>query len=248
MNYFGGSYGSFSCSLRLGECEPVVIMHGMDPMELLGFVTGGVCVWLAARENIWNWPIGIANNIFYLIVFWRAGLYADSGLQVFYFAIGVYGWWLWARGGPGHRELPAANISAKWSMLMMAATAVSATLLYIGLRRYTNSTVPMGDAITTALSLVAQYMLGRKWLQNWLVWITADLIYVALYYNKHLYWTALLYAIFIAMCFAGYRGWKKAMTLPRMRELTRRIKQQPPLRTQERKQQRPWIGKAGPHF
>jgi nicotinamide mononucleotide transporter len=74
-------------------------MHGMDPMELLGFVTGGVCVWLAARENIWNWPIGIANNIFYLIVFWRAGLFADSGLQVFYFAIGVYGWWMWRVAG-----------------------------------------------------------------------------------------------------------------------------------------------------
>ena len=71
----------------------------MDPLELLGFATGGVCVWLAARENIWNWPVGIANNTFYLIVFWRAGLYADSGLQVFYFAIAVYGWWMWARGG-----------------------------------------------------------------------------------------------------------------------------------------------------
>ena len=196
----------------------LAIMHDMDPMEFLGFVTGGVCVWLAARENIWNWPIGIANNIFYLIVFWRAGLYADSGLQIFYFAIGVYGWWLWARGGADHRELPATRIPGFQSLLMPVITAISAVLLYIGLRRYTNSTVPVGDAITTALSLVAQYMLGRKWLENWLVWIAADVIYVGLYGYKHLYLTALLYAIFIAMCVAGYRGWRKAMNVPVMAE------------------------------
>jgi nicotinamide mononucleotide transporter len=194
-------------------------MHGMDPMELLGFATGGVCVWLAARENIWNWPIGLANNIFYLVVFWRAGLYADSGLQVFYFAIGVYGWWMWARGGLGHRELPATNIPAAQSMLMLVVTVLSAALLYIGLRRYTNSTVPLGDAITTAMSLVAQYLLGRKWLENWLVWIAADVVYVGLYGYKHLYLTALLYAIFIAMCIAGYRTWKKGMNVPLMAEV-----------------------------
>jgi nicotinamide mononucleotide transporter len=189
-------------------------MHGMDPMELLGFVTGGVCVWLAARENIWNWPIGIANNIFYLIVFWRAGLFADSGLQIFYFAIGVYGWWMWARGGLGHHELPATKTSPMQSVTMVAVTVVSAWILYIGLRRYTSSTVPAGDAITTALSLTAQYMLGRKWLENWLVWIAADFLYIGLYYYKHLYWTALLYAIFIGMCVMGYRGWRKAMERP----------------------------------
>jgi nicotinamide mononucleotide transporter len=194
-------------------------MHGMDSMELLGFATGGVCVWLAARENIWNWPIGLANNIFYLVVFWRAGLYADSGLQIFYFAIGVYGWWMWARAGLGHRELPATNIPAAQSTLMLVVTVLCAVLLYIGLRRYTNSTVPLGDAITTALSLVAQYMLGRKWLENWLVWIAADVIYVGLYGYKHLYLTALLYAIFIAMCIAGYRTWKKGMNVPLMAEV-----------------------------
>jgi nicotinamide mononucleotide transporter len=187
------------------------MMRGMDWMEGLGFVTGAVCVWLAARENIWNWPIGIANNIFYLIIFWRAGLYADSGLQVFYFAIGVYGWWKWAFGGAEHRELPASRTSATTAMVLAVIGSAAAIVLYFVLRRYTNSTVPAGDAITTALSLVAQYMLGRKWLENWLVWITADVIYIGLYSYKHLYLTSLLYAIFIAMCVGGYRGWKRGM-------------------------------------
>jgi nicotinamide mononucleotide transporter len=196
------------------------MMPGMDPLELLGFVTGGVCVWLAARENIWNWPIGLANNIFYLIVFWRSGLYADSGLQIFYFAIGVYGWWMWAWGGKGHRELPATRTPSKDRSLMTTVTVVFAAILYIVLRRYTHSTVPIGDAITTALSLTAQYMLGRKWLENWLVWITADVIYVALYAYKHLYLTALLYAIFIAMCVVGYRAWRRSMLVLNLETVT----------------------------
>jgi len=190
------------------------MMPGMDWMEILGFVTGAICVWLAAKENIWNWPIGIANNIFYLIVFWRAGLYADSVLQVFYFSVSVYGWWKWARGGPAHRELAATRSSGKTMVLLTAVGAVAAVALYGMLRRYTNSTVPAGDAITTALSLTAQYMLGRKWLENWVVWIAADIIYIGLYSYKHLYVTAVLYAIFIAMCVVGYRGWKRGMDVP----------------------------------
>lgn len=180
-------------------------------MEILGFVTGGVCVWLAARENIWNWPIGIANNIFYLVVFWRSGLYADSGLQIFYLSISVYGWWKWARGGPAHRELPASRTSRSMGAALTLVAVAVAALLFVALKKFTNSNVPAGDAITTAMSLTAQYMLGRKLLENWLLWIAADVIYVGLYLYKHLYWTALLYAIFIAMCVAGYRSWKSGM-------------------------------------
>ena len=71
----------------------------MDLVEILGFVSGALCVWLVARQNVWNWPIGIANNITFLILFWTAGLYADSSLQVVYVGLAVYGWWAWLRGG-----------------------------------------------------------------------------------------------------------------------------------------------------
>src|SRR4051794_23326860 len=131
----------------------LVIIDVMDWMEMLGFATGAVCVWLAAKENIWNWPVGIANNIFYLVVFWRSGLYADSGLQLFYLAISVYGWWKWARGGASHRELPATRSSARARLAMSAITVAAAFALYVGLKRFTNSNVPAGDAITTAMSL-----------------------------------------------------------------------------------------------
>ncbi len=93
------------------------------------------------------------------------------------------------------------------ALLLVATTAITAAI-YFGLRRFTDSTVPLADAVTTGLSLAAQYMLGRKLIEHWAVWITADVIYIALYWYKHLYLTAFLYAIFICMCIAGYSHWR----------------------------------------
>jgi nicotinamide mononucleotide transporter len=184
----------------------------MDWTEVLGFGTGAACVWLAARENIWSWPVGIANNIFYFVVFWGAGLYADSLLQLFYLGISIYGWVKWARGGPAHRTLPASRTSRAMAVGLVAFGVIAAATMYLVLRHYTDSTVPAGDAITTAMSLTAQFMLGRKLVENWLVWIVVDVIYIGLYSYKALYLTAVLYAIFIVMCVVGYRRWRAGMT------------------------------------
>jgi len=183
----------------------------MNWTEVLGFVTGAACVWLAARQHVLNWPIGILNNVFFLILFWRAGLYADSLLQLVYAAIAIYGWWKWARGGPAGGALPASRTPPRMAMILTVLTVVATVALYAILRRFTTSTVPAGDAITTAMSLTAQFMLGRKLVENWFVWIAADVIYVALYCYKDLYLTALLYAIFIGMCVAGYRHWQRSI-------------------------------------
>src|SRR6185436_3477055 len=145
----------------------------MNWTEVLGFVTGAACVWLAARQHVLNWPIGILNNVFFLILFWRAGLYADSLLQLVYAAIAIYGWWHWARGGPAGGALPASRTPARMAAILTALTVVATVVLYAILRRYTTSTVPAGDAITTAMSLTAQFMLGRKLVENWFVWIVA---------------------------------------------------------------------------
>ncbi|MBW4026775.1 MAG: nicotinamide mononucleotide transporter [Acidobacteria bacterium] len=184
----------------------------MGTVEILGFITGVLCVFLAIRENIWNWPIGIANNIFYLIVFWQAKLYADSGLQLFYMSIAIYGWWFWLRRGErrsGTSEIRTISPRMAWALSLV--TIVSAVLLHLILSRYTDSTVPWGDGITTALSLTAQFMLGRKLLENWVVWMVADVIYIALYCYKHLYLTAVLYAIFFALCVSGYTRWRATL-------------------------------------
>ena len=183
-------------------------------IEFAGFVTGAACVLLAVRENVWNWPIGILNNLLYLVVFWHSGLYADAGLQFFYIAISVYGIWCWLYGGAQHSQLSISRVTRNHAIVLVSATAGAAAVLYSILHHFTDSTVPAGDATTTALSLVAQYMLGRKLIENWLVWITADVLYIGLYCYKSLYLTAFLYAIFIVMCIAGYLRWQRGMGKP----------------------------------
>jgi nicotinamide mononucleotide transporter len=181
--------------------------------EILGFVTGAASVLLAVRESVWNWPVGIANNIFFLILFWKAKLYADAILQIVYIVISIFGWWNWVRGGAGHSELPISRTSARSLIGLALATAAATALLTAALHRFTDSAVPFWDGITTALSLTAQYMLSRKLLENWFVWMTADVIYIALYAYKSLYLTGVLYLLFFAMCIAGYVGWKKSFRL-----------------------------------
>ncbi len=179
--------------------------------EVVGFVTGAVCVWLVARQSVWNWPVGIANNLVWILLFATAGLYADSGLQIVYIALALWGWYLWLRGGTGHSPLPVGATSrTEW--LGLAAAAASGTLaLTLLLTHATDSTVPFWDALTTVLSLAATWLQARKRWESWLLWITADVIYVPLYQHKGLTLTALLYLGFIALCVRGLVAWRAAL-------------------------------------
>jgi len=184
----------------------------MSLLEIVGFLTGAVCVFLQVRENIWNWPIGIANNILYLVMFSQHRLYADAGLQLFFMSISVYGWWKWKFGGQDHTGLSVSRTSRALGWKLVGITLGAAVLIYLVLRRFSDSDVPYGDATTTAMSLTAQFMLGRKLIENWILWIAANVIYIGLYCYKHLYLTAFLNVIFIVLCVAGYRKWSKQLS------------------------------------
>ncbi|RKR73823.1 nicotinamide riboside transporter PnuC [Frondihabitans australicus] len=178
--------------------------------EVLGFVTGAACVLLAARRHIANFPIGIANNLVFIWLFVGAALYADAGLQVVYLALGVAGWIDWARHRDTADGLALGSTPRRAIVpLALATIAMAAALVWI-LTAFTNSTTQIADATTTAVSLTAQYMLNRRWIENWFVWIAVDVAYVGLYLVKGLWITGGLYLLFIAMCAAGYRGWVHA--------------------------------------
>ena len=186
----------------------------MSLTESLGFLTGAVNVWLLGRQNIWNWPVGLANNVFYIAVFLRAGLYGDAGLQLVYISLGVYGWWHWAHPG---RE-PVLRVTrtprAAWRWLIPAAIAALCGL-DLFLLRFTDSTVPAWDAATTALSLAAIYGQCRKYLESWWIWIAVDLVYIPLYIYKNLWLTSALYGVFLLLSVVGLREWKRALpTMP----------------------------------
>jgi nicotinamide mononucleotide transporter PnuC len=182
----------------------------MSLIEILGFLTGAVNVWLLARQNIWNWPVGLANNALYVAVFLTAGLYGDAGLQLVYITLGIYGWWTWARPGARAELSVTRTPPATWIWLIPAAIAAAIGLAFF-LRSFTDSTVPNWDALTTALSLAAIYGQTRKYVESWWIWIAADLIYIPLYVYKHLLLTSGLYFVFLLLCVMGLREWSKAL-------------------------------------
>jgi nicotinamide mononucleotide transporter len=175
--------------------------------EVLGFATGAWCVWLVVRQHVLNWPIGILNNVVFFALFLHNGLYADANLQIVYLLLGGYGWWAWLRGGERHSHLAVSRTThGQW--VVLAAIGVAATAgLTVLLALATDSTVPLGDAVTTVLSLLATWGQARKKIESWWLWIAADVIYLPLYGYKQLWLTALLYLGFIALCVAGLRSW-----------------------------------------
>jgi nicotinamide mononucleotide transporter len=177
--------------------------------ELAGFVTGALCVWLLVRQNIWNWPTGITNNIFYIVIFYKSGLYADAGVQFVYIAVAIYGWWNWLHGGLDRSELKVAHASPG-RLLGYVGIAAGATAVLYAVLRHTPSTVPLADGLTSALFLTAQYMMSRKVVQNWWFWIVGDVLVIGLYLYRHLYLTSVLYVVFLAMSIAGLLEWQRA--------------------------------------
>lgn len=178
--------------------------------ELLGFGTGLINVGLLVRRHILNWPVGILNVLLLMLVFWSAGLYADAGLQTVYVVLGLYGWWAWLHGGADRTELVVRHTTgAEWRLLAVAGVVLTGGL-WLFLDRLTGSTVPLADALTTALSLLATYGQTRKLIENWWLWIAADLIYIPLYAYKDLWLTAILYVAFLVLCVLGLRAWRAA--------------------------------------
>ncbi|MFJ2651327.1 nicotinamide riboside transporter PnuC [Streptomyces sp. NPDC087420] len=178
--------------------------------EVLGFGSGALCVWLVARQHVANWPVGIANNLFFVVLFLQTGLYADMALQAVFITLAAYGWWIWTHGGgPDSPTLAVRRTTrTEWGVLCAAGVVGTLGLTFL-LGRATDSTVPFWDALTTSLSLMATYGQCRKLLESWWLWIAADVVYIPLYAHKDLYLTSLLYVGFLALCVAGLRNWSR---------------------------------------
>lgn len=177
--------------------------------EVLGFVTGAWCVWLVGRQSVWNWPIGIANNLVWILLFATAGLFADSALQIVYIALAVWGWRNWVQGRAGETLAVTGTTGTEWVWLAGAGIAGTGALMLL-LDTATSSTVPFWDAVTTVLSLLATWGQATKRWESWLLWIAADLIYIPLYLHKGLTLTALLYAGFLLLCVRGLLAWRRS--------------------------------------
>ena len=183
----------------------------MSPLELLAAITGAVSVWLSVRQNIWSWPTAIVNVVLYAIVFWEAKLYADMGLQVVYAILSVYGWYEWLHGGEHRTALHVSRTPPRIAVRLVVIAAAGSALLGTLLHRSTDAALPYMDSFLSSTSLVAQWMMTRKLLENWLVWIAVDVLYVGMFLFKGLYLTAGLYAVFLALAVRGYIDWRRSM-------------------------------------
>lgn len=181
-----------------------------EPLEAIGFVTGAVAVWLTVKEMVWNFPIGIVNSAAYVVVFWRQRLFADAGLNIFYVVLGFAGWWLWLHGGEKGGKLKVVRCPKKEGFFLATFTIIATVVLAQNLERIKDA-APFWDAFTTVLSVVGQYMVTRKYFENWHLWILANAIYVPLYAVKHLPLTSLLYLAFLIMAVVGLADWNVAL-------------------------------------
>lgn len=186
-------------------------------IEIIGTLVGIVYLWLEYRASIYLWIASVIMPAIYLYIYYNAGLYADFGINVYYLVIALYGWLSWQYGfrlfsSSGKTEKLAITHTPKrvWGKLLLTYTAAQCAITYI-LITYTDSTVPWWDSFTTALSIVGMWMLARKYIEQWWVWLVVDATSAWLYIYKGLYFTAALYAVYAIISIFGYYKWKKMM-------------------------------------
>lgn len=185
-----------------------------SPLELASFILAAITVLLNIRQTHWAWLFSIISSAMYGVVFFGARLYGDMGLQLVFIGVSVWGWHLWLHGGAAHQRLNVSRLSVSGWQFLIAGWLVAFAVLALFLNSFTDTDVPNIDGFLTAGSLIGQVLLSRKKVENWLVWIVVDLLYVGLYLHKSLYLTAILYALFILMAIIGMRAWSKAAARP----------------------------------
>jgi nicotinamide mononucleotide transporter len=196
--------------MTIGICAWLTA-HGSSCLEAVAVIFGIISVYLSTRENIWSWPTALINVSLFSALFVESGLYSDAGLQVVYFGLSIYGWYEWLYGGAGRTAIVVSHTSrTTWITLGGIGVVVWAILGSIT-SRLPGTALPYVDAATTTISLLAQWMMTRKLIENWLIWIAVDVAYVGMFIFKGLYLTAFNYGIYLALAVLGYVAWKKSL-------------------------------------
>ena len=176
-------------------------------LEIVGTIIGFVYLWQEVKASIWLWLTGIVMPAIYTVVFYQSGLYADFGIQVYYIVAALYGFLFWKFGKKQDKPLPIVHTSVRQGVILFLITVLVFIPIYLILTKFTDSTVPFYDSATTALSIVALWMLAKKHVEQWFVWIAVDAVSSALYFYKGIYFTAVLYAVYTVVAIYGYKKW-----------------------------------------
>lgn len=188
-------------------------------IEIIGAVIGLIYLYLEYKANVWLWPVGVVMSIFYVVIFFHSKFYADAAIYLYYIGANTYGLYQWTRSRKKTivekgitTELPITHLPAKRILPLAFVTFVLWMILYGILRAVTDSPIPLGDAFTTAVSIVATWMLAQKYLEQWLLWIVVNIVSTILYFWKGLYPTGVLFIVYVIVAVLGYLRWRKEMT------------------------------------
>ena len=185
-------------------------IFGERPIEIAAVTLGLINITLLVRRSIWNYPFGIVMVTLYAWIFYDAKLYSEVGLQVFFFAIQIYGWVQWHRARDNTGLVVVRRMSEKQMLVYGASIAVGTLALGSFMSRITDTSFPYWDGSIAVLSVAAQILLARRRLENWILWIIVDILAIGLFATKGLWPTAILYGIFLAMAVAGFLSWRKS--------------------------------------
>jgi nicotinamide mononucleotide transporter len=181
-------------------------------IEIVGAILSLIYLDLSIKQKVSLWFFGIISSVFYIVIFFQTKFYADMSLQFYYVFISIYGWLNWKRGNQGSgEELPTTQLSKRLLLNLVVATGLIYIVYYLILSKFTDSTIPKADSLVGALSVVGTWMLAKKFIENWLVWIVADALCVGLYIYKGLFPTAILFIVYTVMSVVGYWQWRKRM-------------------------------------
>ena len=175
----------------------------VSPAEVIAVAFGLLSVWLTTRQSLWCWPTGLVQVVLFLFVFWDAKLYSDVILHAVYVVLQLYGWAYWKFGGGNRTKLPVTRLHPVVAVAWVGVIGVGTLAWGYGMASFTDAALPYWDAGIAVASLVAQYLMTRKYLENWLVWMAVDVVAVGVYAVKDLYLTAGLYAVFFVLCVFG---------------------------------------------
>lgn len=191
--------------------DVIAWIAGLDPVETFAAATGLLSVLLTVRQSVWCWPLGVISSVAYIFVFRDALLFADMALQGMFIASSFLGWYRWLYPDNGAAELPVTRTSAREGGLVALGAVVAALAWGAGLAWQTSAALPWVDAGNAAISVAAQWLMTRKKLECWALWLATDICQVGVYLLKDLHQTAFLYAIFCFLAFAGYRQWRREL-------------------------------------
>jgi nicotinamide mononucleotide transporter len=186
-----------------------------NPYEIIGTVFGLLSVWLSIRKSLWCWPTGLVNVVCFFVMFYQVKLYAELITYAVFFVLGIYGWWEWSRGKHDRVEVRITRTPPGVSVVLIALAFVWTPVQGYCLATYTDASLPYWDSSITVLSLLAQWMMARKYLENWLLWIAVDVLGIGVYQAKGLYVTAALYTVFLILATWGFIAWWRALKVER---------------------------------